>query len=178
MAIRIDKAVSDSGKAQEGTIELRDRVLREFQGARSGGIYNYRNVRGGASLSLHAEGRAVDIFPQDKSQGDAIAAWAVKNASCYQIQRVIWYRKIWDGYTQKWREYTGEHPHTDHVHIEQNRCGANDQDCPPLRLCPNNVRLAAFGANTLGWIVLSSALVGMSITLYREHGKGKRNNYR
>lgn len=123
MSIRIDSPKACSGKAQVGTTCLRDVILAAFPSARSSGIYNCRDVRGGTAWSVHAEGRAVDINPTGKKQGDDIAVWAVRNARKYQIQRVIWYRKLWD-YDGGWREYTGQHPHTDHLHIEQNWDGA------------------------------------------------------
>lgn len=128
---RIDSAQDCTGRAQPGTKKLLDTVMAKFGGAKSGGIYNCRPVRGSDNLSVHAEGRAFDVNPVGQGQGDAIARWLVGNAKQYQIQRVIWWRKIWEA-GKGWRDYKGVHPHEDHVHVEQNWCGAAGRDCPPI----------------------------------------------
>jgi hypothetical protein len=128
MAIKYDKAGSKCvGGPKPGTSILERRILLAFEGARSGGIYNCRNVRGAKSPSLHGEGRALDIFPLSKLQGDLIAQWCVLNARDYQIQEVIWYERIWSSNKalQGFRKYTGQANHHDHVHIGQNWSGAN-----------------------------------------------------
>ncbi|MBU3720555.1 MAG: hypothetical protein FGM22_07315 [Burkholderiaceae bacterium] len=125
MPVRIDTPQGDcTKKPQPGTVCLQKRILDKFSGTRSMGIYNCRSVRGADNASVHSEGRAMDIGPKDAAQGDEIAAWAVSNSNTYQIQRVIWNRRIWDA-NGAWREYKGQNPHTDHLHIEQNWIGAN-----------------------------------------------------
>jgi hypothetical protein len=106
------------------------------------GVYNPRDVCGnqvgpngeGAKcpLSLHAEGRALDIrvfASTDLALGDEIAAWAIQHHEALNIQEVIWNKRIWDVRSQKWGKYTGKKDHTDHVHIGQNWAGATDKDC-------------------------------------------------
>jgi hypothetical protein len=131
MSIRHDSAGSVCARGpQPGTAALLAHILASFPGSASAGIYNCRSIVGGSTLSLHAEGRALDVrpagAPRSRSQGDAIAHWAVANAERYQIQEVIWYRRIWTAKraAEGWRKYTGAHSHTDHVHIGQNWTGA------------------------------------------------------
>jgi hypothetical protein len=160
MSIRIDKAVACSKGPQPGTRCLLDELLRRYPGSRDMGIYNCRDVRGATTPSIHGEGRAGDIGPADKKQGDEIATWLISNARAYQIQRIIWYRRIWD-YAKGWREYTGLHPHTDHVHFEQNWDGA--------KKCGR----AGFGLMTAGmswwqYAVLVSVAAGAMYQAYRK----------
>jgi hypothetical protein len=76
------------------------------------------------------------LFVPGKALGDTIFEWCRRNAALWQIQRVIWYKQIWQGsrpnivtpYCVSRR--TGEwicpprDPHRDHLHIEQNNRGA------------------------------------------------------
>lgn len=163
MAVRIDPAKECTGKAAPGTVCLQEVILKKYSGSRSMGIYNCRSVRGADFLSIHGEGRAVDIGPKNKSQGDEIAAWAVSNSRAYQIQRVIWYRRIWDA-NGAWREYNGQNPHYDHVHIEQNWAGAMTCGANPLGL---------YFAGASWW---QYAIVGMVATglLYQSYRNRKK----
>ncbi|KAI1721027.1 hypothetical protein Ddc_07462 [Ditylenchus destructor] len=86
-------------------------------------IYNNRNVRGGKTLSLHAEGRAVDLYAG--ANGKAAFDHAVAIACNRGIQEVIYNRRIWTNGRGE-RAYNGVNPHTDHVHIGLNRCGAQN----------------------------------------------------
>lgn len=85
------------------------------------GGYNYRNVAGSDSLSEHAYGNALDIHPKngDKSIGDQLQKYLLDNRSRLQISTIIWNRKIWSprkNFAE--RTYTGQNPHTDHVHVD------------------------------------------------------------
>ena len=126
MPVQYDYAKTCIGRNEPGTKQLETLLLRLFPGTRTAGIYNCRTVRGGKSTSLHAEGRAVDLWITSIAQGDALAKWARDHSEQYQIQEVIWNRKIWSVLHANagWRKYTGENQHTDHVHIGQNRKGA------------------------------------------------------
>ncbi len=123
-----------SGGATQGALALGRYVREQFpdlvdQSIDGHGIqiYNCRNVRGGSGLSVHATGRAVDIFiptlrggAADNSKGDVIASWLVENADRIGVQMIIWDRTIWkaSGGTPRDRCYAGTHPHNDHVHVE------------------------------------------------------------
>lgn len=149
-----------TGKNAKGTECLRDLILRQFPGSKSMGVYVCRDVRGADNLSVHGEGRAVDIGPQNKSQGDDVADWAVKNARRYQIQRIIWYRRIWDSW-QGWREYKGQNPHTDHLHIEQNWQGANTCGTAPFGLY-------FAGATWWQYTIVGAVAIGMIVQSVRK----------
>lgn len=90
------------------------------------GIYNPRNVRGGQALSLHAEGRAIDVgYPIDRPLGYAagrqLAADMARHHQSLGVQCVIFARSIWTNTRPTWRPYTGVADHFDHVHIELTR---------------------------------------------------------
>ncbi len=101
--------------------------LANYRTATSLGIYNNRSVRGGSSLSTHAEGRAIDVgFPA--TVGGTPEGWALANAMRIHhrdlgVQGVIYARRIWTN-TQNdrgWRQYNGKAAHNEHVHIELTR---------------------------------------------------------
>lgn len=128
MSLVYDPPVKDSGGPTPGTIQLRQFVLGYFdvqdavQDIKDGGIYNYRRVRGGSSLSAHAEGRAWDaMIVGKKSEGDRLADWLVANAEAIGVQEVIWFQRRWAANTLRWNPYSGASPHTDHVHVALNR---------------------------------------------------------
>jgi lysophospholipase L1-like esterase len=120
---------------QPGAIAVRDWLKRNVPGS-SFGIYNCRNVRGGSSLSLHAEGRAVD-WKVTTANGNALVSrllasegperWAL--ARRMGAQEVIFNRRIWTAKRagEGLRRYTGSNPHTDHVHIGLHWGGALKQ---------------------------------------------------
>lgn len=74
--------------------------------------------------SDHPKGLAIDnMVGNDRAKGDAIATYAVANASRLGITYVIWYARIWEP-GKGWMPYS--HPsggtsrtqlHMDHVHI-------------------------------------------------------------
>jgi hypothetical protein len=82
--------------------------------ARTFNIYTIGGYRATGSVpdSDHPKGLAIDVMTHS---GDAIANWAVNNASRLGIKYVIWNRRIWQN--GSWTNYTGPSPHTDHVHI-------------------------------------------------------------
>lgn len=120
-----DRATFDNGGPAPGTLRLWAAIQDVFPSARSLGIYNNRKVRGSSdTLSLHAEGRAVDVTDVD---GDKLAGWAVQWHRDYNIQEVIHYKKkrIWtsERANEGWRPYRGPSNYG-HIHIGQNRKGA------------------------------------------------------
>lgn len=98
-------------------------------------IYACRNVRGGSGLSVHATGRALDVFiptrggAADNAKGDRVANWLVENAEHIGVQMIIWDRTIWkaSGGVPRDRCYQGQHPHNDHVHVELSQEAASLQ---------------------------------------------------
>lgn len=90
------------------------------------GIYNPRNVRGGQALSLHAEGRAIDVGypvsrPDGHHMGQVLAAHMATFHADLGVQCVIFARRIWSNTRPAWRLYNGTADHFDHVHIELTR---------------------------------------------------------
>jgi subtilisin family serine protease len=129
-----------SGGPAAGTLALR-RILREQFGQRHAEIYNCRPVRGGTSLSLHGEGRAVDLYvnaaqEDELALGNRIVQWLVAgdaagnshaNARRLGVQEIIWNHQIWTAGRRRgegMRPYSGVDPHTTHLHIGQNRLGS------------------------------------------------------
>lgn len=90
------------------------------------GIFNPRNVRGGVALSLHAEGRAIDVGypvsrPDGHHMGQVLAGHMATHHADLGVQCVIFARRIWSNTRPTWRPYTGTADHFDHVHIELTR---------------------------------------------------------
>jgi len=106
-----------SGRAHPGTIAFANLVARVFPGCEIGRIYDCTKVAGYKTLSDHAYGRAVDIFPKDRAQGDEIFKWCIAKHNLNDITVVIWWRQIWSSLNPTIHKYTGVHPHEDHVHI-------------------------------------------------------------
>lgn len=110
---------------------LRDRFGRNVDQdvvGRGVQIYNCRSINGGRGLSLHAEGRAVDLFipmvgrDANNSLGDPIANWLVENAQSIGVQMIIWDKAVWlPNRASQTDCYNGRNPHTDHLHIELSR---------------------------------------------------------
>lgn len=127
MAVRYDVARGPASGPQPGTVALRDH-WRRVTGLGDLGIFNPRRVRGARAWSVHAEGRAFDGAanahdPAQKALADRYVAFLIAAAEDLHIQQIIWNRRIWRS-GRGWRAYSGASPHTDHVHVEQNRTGA------------------------------------------------------
>ena len=103
-----------------------DWCLRYYPIARNGGIYNCRPVRGSSAVSIHSEGRALDVmFPvvggKAHAEGHDLFKTLAQNADKLGLQAIIWDRRIFSARTPSGRAYTGTNPHIDHLHIEMNR---------------------------------------------------------
>lgn len=114
-----------SGKAQPGTLALREGVRAVYKGIGDLGIYNCRPSSGGGGLSTHGEGRGWDAACNANSQagltlGNELAAALIKHHQALGVQRIIWNRRQTDVShgMGRWRAYGGTSPHTDHLHIE------------------------------------------------------------
>jgi hypothetical protein len=82
-----------------------------------------RNIRGSSGLSMHATGRAMDIFidtvggSADNTKGDRVAEFLIRNAEAIGVQFIIWDRSKWKP-GQDATPYGGVHSHNDHLHVE------------------------------------------------------------
>lgn len=141
-----------TGEPAPGAIKLRDMILQEWNGTKSMGIYNCRNVRGGTTLSLHGEGRAIDIGASFSTMKQ-LAQWCVDYSGWYGIQEVIFNKKIWSSNKaySGWRNYNGTNPHTDHVHIGLTTEAAADTNYTPGTIYGKNMRNSVYaGIGLLG----------------------------
>lgn len=123
-------ATSCSGGARPGAVVLAKFLLDHFD-ADSYGIYNCRPIPGTTTMSVHGDGRAIDLmiapdtsvsYPSnaDNDRGDEVAAWLVTHAEEIGFSYLIWDRGSWGAHRSgtKYSYYTGTHPHNDHLHIE------------------------------------------------------------
>jgi len=130
-----------SGGATDGALVLADYLRENFDRIVNSNVpgdgvqlYNCRQVRGGRSLSVHAVGRALDVFVAtqggraDNAKGDQLANWLVEHAEEIGVQAIIWDRTTWrPGRGDSC--YSGTHPHNDHIHVELTREAAS-KDTP------------------------------------------------
>lgn len=129
-----DRARTPTSGPQPGAIHLRGWILANYPALTSLGIYNNRSIRGGSSLSTHAEGRAIDIgtptetAPTEFARGIGrnLANRLVDHHAALGVQQIIFDRLIWRNTTSPagWRPYTGSNPHVGHIHIELTRAAA------------------------------------------------------
>lgn len=139
---------SCSGGTRPGTTSV-VAYLKYHWGDRLTGTYNCRTVSGSSSLSLHAEGRALDYHVNknvaaEKAIGDAIFNFFRKTDSGgvalapmrrFGIQEVIWNCRTYSASNTTIRTYfqcangstSATLRHEDHIHIGLNRAGAERQ---------------------------------------------------
>jgi hypothetical protein len=158
-----EPAAGCTGRSQEGAKALMAWYLGAYsaQGGTNLGIYNCRNIAGSQTLSLHGEGRACDLgVPVGKQWAQTLADTLVAHSAELGIQLVIYNRKAWSGRRpyDGWRDFTGDNPHRDHLHVElswnaarslsaaaiQTEFHSNGQGSPPwpgrhLRYTPGHV---------------------------------------
>jgi len=133
-ALTFDRATTPTRGPQPGAVNLYRFILGSPQWslATGLGIYNNRKVRNGSSLSVHAEGRALDIgFPVERPnghpEGNDLATALVVNHRNLGIQQVIWAGRIWSNYRadEGWRKFSNSSgDHFDHIHLELQRSAA------------------------------------------------------
>ena len=108
------------------------RLLNAYQQAKAAGFQRYTACFSQRSSGEHPKGRAcdfsaapggfenVDATGGDRTYGNNLAAYLVKNANRLGVMYVIWYRQIWHPGTG-WRAYSGSGgpnaTHTNHVHL-------------------------------------------------------------
>ncbi len=108
------------------------RLLNAYQQSRAAGFKRYTSCFSERSSGEHPKGRACDHAAAaggfknvnatggDRTYGNSLAAYFVKNANRLGVLYVIWYRQIWMPGTG-WRSYSGSGgpsaTHTNHVHL-------------------------------------------------------------
>lgn len=118
-----------TGSATPGAQALMRWIIENYgpKGATNWGIYNCRDVAGGATTSLHGEGRALDVgFPVGDPDGDRLLRRLLKAPGRLGIQAIIYERKIYSRKSPEGRYYAGAAPHNDHLHIELTWEAANN----------------------------------------------------
>jgi hypothetical protein len=126
-------AARDARGPAKGATALMSYCLRRFGFASNLGIYVPRNIRGGSTLSHHAEGRALDIgIPMigrskaDAAKGMQIVEMLGPSGGRLGIDHLIYNRIIWSSRAPRGRKYTGDSPHYDHIHAGLARRSADD----------------------------------------------------
>jgi hypothetical protein len=108
------------------------RTLHALQEARRAGFTHYVSCYRSGGSGEHPKGRACDFAAaqsgfanvsatgSDKTYGNNLASFFIKNASRLGVLYVIWYRQMWLPGTG-WRSYSGggspAADHTNHVHL-------------------------------------------------------------
>jgi hypothetical protein len=107
------------------------RMLHAYREARADGFTRYTSCYRSGGGGEHPKGRACDFAAQrggfggtatggDRTYGNNLAAYFVRNADRLGVLYVIWYRQIWFP-GNGWRSYSGccnpAAMHTNHVHL-------------------------------------------------------------
>jgi hypothetical protein len=108
------------------------RTAHALQEARSDGFNHYVSCYRSGGSGEHPKGRACDFAAapngfenvnasgSDKTYGDRLAAYFLKNANALGVMYVIWYGRIWMP-SSGWRTYSGccgpAATHKNHVHL-------------------------------------------------------------
>jgi hypothetical protein len=108
------------------------RTLHAMQQAKAAGFTRFVSCYRSGGGGEHPKGRACDFAAQsggfggvatggDKSYGDNLAGYFVKNAGPLAVLYVIWFKRIWHP-ASGWRTYSGGNgdpssDHTNHVHL-------------------------------------------------------------
>ncbi|QDG52244.1 hypothetical protein FIV42_16310 [Persicimonas caeni] len=146
-----DQCIGTGNPILPGADRLASFLRDNFDGAsRYDHTVYCRSVRGGSSLSMHATGRAIDLYiptigeRADNTAGDPVANYLIRNATQLGVQYFIWDKTQFNtsrGYTEDycknrcWEHGGGKHPHHDHLHIELTKYAANHldySDIPPV----------------------------------------------
>lgn len=108
------------------------RTLHAYNEARAAGFKRYTSCKRSGGGGEHPLGRACDFSSAtstfknsdatggDRTYGNQLAAFLVKNADRLGVLYVIWYKQIWSP-SSGWRAYSGSGSaaarHTNHVHL-------------------------------------------------------------
>lgn len=112
-----------SGGPQVATQRVQAYLLARHPGMTSGGIYNCRTIAGSSQLSVHATGRAGDTMT-GVGRPTLASLFVAEQMRVFSqemgIQGIIHNRRQWFCHKgAEWRTYTGQNPHTDHIHWER-----------------------------------------------------------
>lgn len=108
-----------AGGGRSGLMLYVDAILKDIQSkfkVSSFGGFSDRNIVGGSSKSMHAYGRAVDIF-STKSEMQKIADYVKK----HPLSQYTIYNRKYSKSGGGWKPYMtspGRNPHVDHVHAD------------------------------------------------------------
>lgn len=136
------------GSARPGARAMLAYFLESTLQTRSMGIYNCRKVGGTSSLSVHAEGRAVDLGLIVIETGyaflEVLAPYAKRLGVCY----AIFDRTKWADHRDDCGEYYGGvSPHRDHIHLELNRAAGEGLTLATLRAVAGDYRDSPLGVD-------------------------------
>ncbi|MFG2107062.1 coiled-coil domain-containing protein [Micromonospora chersina] len=108
------------------------RTLHALQQAKAAGFTRYVSCHRPSGSGEHPKGRACDFAAQkdgfggvatggDKTYGNNLAAYFIRNADPLAVLYVIWYKQIWLP-SSGWKAYSGGNgdpssDHTNHVHL-------------------------------------------------------------
>jgi hypothetical protein len=134
-------AEADPGPSSSGGCTVNDpttsgcitpRMLHALQEAKEAGYTRYVSCYRSGGSGEHPKGRACDFAAQrsgfggdatggDKTYGDNLAGFFIRNSGALSVLYVIWYREIWLP-SSGWRSYSGaggdpSSDHTNHVHL-------------------------------------------------------------
>jgi hypothetical protein len=146
---RYDFARRCTGRAQRGTLALQSWLGEHVRGV-TWGIYSCRRTRSGSSMSLHAEGRAVDWHLDVGKAADRAAANRLVSAFLAPdaagrpaamarrmgVQEIIWNCRVWSTrqpaagmrpYSVCGHGVSRTMAHKDHLHIGLNWRGARER---------------------------------------------------
>ncbi|KAB1911383.1 hypothetical protein [Micromonospora sp. AMSO31t] len=108
------------------------RTLHALQQAKAAGFTRYVSCHRPSGSGEHPKGRACDFAAQkggfggvasggDKTYGNNLAAYFIRNADALAVLYVIWFKRIWLP-SSGWKSYSGGNgdpssDHTNHVHL-------------------------------------------------------------
>lgn len=97
-------------------------------GATNMGIYNFRTVRFGSSLSNHAAGRAIDVGVPNANVDPGLGNWIFMRAIAVAVQcgicEIIWNNMRWT--PQGGVQFYPHDNHDDHVHMTLTKAMADN----------------------------------------------------
>lgn len=129
-------ARSCTGGAKPGAVALMAWINRNYPKSKNWGIYACRMIPGSSSMSLHGEGRALDVgyeVVNGKGNPDGYRLFAHLKSHAVElgIQGIIWDRKISTNRGDN-RPYSGgpglTEAHVNHLHIEMTNAAARNMN--------------------------------------------------
>ncbi|MEP7169352.1 MAG: hypothetical protein ABI855_08265, partial [Bacteroidota bacterium] len=104
---------------------IKNQLQQNFPIITKVGILDDRYVAGTEKKSVHAQGRAVDIYlsiknDEERNLADLLFKAFISHGPTVGIYCVIWNHKMWSTKLKKTEKYWNDKlkPHTDHIHIE------------------------------------------------------------